>query len=164
VPQSEGIDCNFPISVWDVVMMGRYGRMNLLRWPSASDRQAVREALRRVELAELQERPIGALSGGQRKRALLARAIAQQGRLLLLDEPFTGVDRRSERLIIDQLRELRQAGATVLIATHDLDAIPGFCDQVVLLNRRVLASGPTAAVFTQANLLRTFGAPAGLER
>jgi ABC-type Mn2+/Zn2+ transport system ATPase subunit len=84
--------------------------------------------------------------------------------LLLLDEPFTGVDRRSERLIIDQLRELRQAGATVLIATHDLDAIPGFCDQVVLLNRRVLASGPTAAVFTQANLLRTFGAPAGLER
>jgi ABC-type Mn2+/Zn2+ transport system ATPase subunit len=145
-------------------MMGRYGRMNLLRWPAASDRQAVAEALGRVELAELRERPIGALSGGQRKRALLARAIAQRGRLLLLDEPFTGVDRRSEGLIIDQLRELRDDGASVLIATHDLDAIPGFCDQVVLLNRRVLASGATAAVFTQANLLRTFGAPAGLER
>jgi ABC-type Mn2+/Zn2+ transport system ATPase subunit len=164
VPQDDQVPWDFPLRVWDVVMMGRYGRMNLLRWPSASDRQAVRDALVRVELVDLQERPIGGLSGGQRKRALLARAIAQQGRLLLLDEPFSGVDRRSERLIIDQLRELREAGATVLIATHDLDAIPGFCDQVVLLNRRVLASGPTAAVFTQANLLRTFGAPAGLEQ
>jgi ABC-type Mn2+/Zn2+ transport system ATPase subunit len=164
VPQDDQVPWDFPLRVWDVVMMGRYGRMNLLRWPAASDRQAVAEALGRVELAELRERPIGALSGGQRKRALLARAIAQRGRLLLLDEPFTGVDRRSEGLIIDQLRELRDDGASVLIATHDLDAIPGFCDQVVLLNRRVLASGATAAVFTQANLLRTFGAPAGLER
>ncbi|MFM7514759.1 MAG: metal ABC transporter ATP-binding protein [Cyanobium sp.] len=164
VPQDDQVPWDFPLRVWDVVMMGRYGRMNLLRWPDASDRQAVAEALGRVELAELRERPIGALSGGQRKRALLARAIAQRGRLLLLDEPFTGVDRRSEGLIIDQLRELRDDGASVLIATHDLDAIPGFCDQVVLLNRRVLASGATAAVFTQANLLRTFGAPAGLER
>jgi ABC-type Mn2+/Zn2+ transport system ATPase subunit len=164
VPQEDQVPWDFPLRVWDVAMMGRFGHMNLLRWPSATDRQRVREALRRVELSDLQERPVGALSGGQRKRALLARAIAQQSRLLLLDEPFTGVDRRTEGLIIHQLRELRAAGASVLIATHDLDAVPGFCDRVLLLNRRVLACGPTAAVFTQANLLRTFGAPAGLER
>ena len=164
VPQDDQLPWDFPLRVWDVAMMGRYGHMNGLRWPAPADRQAVREALRRVELGEQRDRPIGSLSGGQRKRALLARAIAQQARLLLLDEPFTGVDRRTERLIIDQLRELRTAGASVLIATHDLDAIPGFCDRVLLLNRRVLACGPTASVFTQANLLRTFGAPAGLER
>lgn len=163
VPQDDQLPWDFPLRVWDVAMMGRYGHLNLLRWPSAADRAVVREALRRVELSDLQERPVGALSGGQRKRVLLARAIAQQANLLLLDEPFTGVDRRTERLIIDQLRELRAAGASVLIATHDLDAIPGFCDRVLLLNRRVLACGPTAAVFTRANLLRTFGAPAGLE-
>jgi ABC-type Mn2+/Zn2+ transport system ATPase subunit len=164
VPQDDQLPWDFPLRVWDVAMMGRFGHMNLLRWPAAADRLAVREALRRVELSDQRDRPIGSLSGGQRKRALLARAIAQQSRLLLLDEPFTGVDRRTERLIIDQLKELRAAGASVLIATHDLDAIPSFCDRVLLLNRRVLACGPTAAVFTQANLLRTFGAPAGLER
>jgi manganese/iron transport system ATP-binding protein len=158
VPQDEQVPWDFPLRLWDVVMMGRYGRMGLLRWPSAADRHSVRDALARLELAPLAERPITSLSGGQRKRALLARALAQQARLLLLDEPFTGVDRRSERLIIEQLQAFRADGGSVLIATHDLDAIPGFCDQVLLLNRRVLAFGPTADVFTQANLLRTFGA------
>lgn len=162
VPQSEQVDWQFPIRVWDVVMMGRYGRMNLLRWPSAADRTAVREALERVDLLPLQHRQIGALSGGQRKRAFLARAIAQQARVLLLDEPFTGVDIRTERLIIDLLLEQRDQGATVLIATHDLDAIPTFCDSVVLINRTVLAYGETSEVFTQANLLRTFGAAPSL--
>lgn len=158
VPQDEQVPWDFPLRVWDVVMMGRYGRMGLLRWPSPADRHSVREALGRLELAPLAERPIATLSGGQRKRALLARALAQQARLLLLDEPFTGVDRRSEQLIIEQLQAFRGDGGSVLIATHDLDAIPSFCDQVLLLNRRVLACGPTAEVFTQANLLRTFGA------
>jgi manganese transport system ATP-binding protein len=158
VPQDDQVPWDFPLRLWDVVMMGRYGRMGLLRWPSAADRHSVRDALARLELAPLAERPITSLSGGQRKRALLARALAQQARLLLLDEPFTGVDRRSERLIIEQLQAFRADGGSVLIATHDLDAIPGFCDQVLLLNRRVLAFGPTADVFTQANLLRTFGA------
>jgi ABC-type Mn2+/Zn2+ transport system ATPase subunit len=111
-----------------------------------------------VELTDLAPMPVATLSGGQRKRTLLARAIAQQARLLLLDEPFTGVDRRTEGLIIEQLRRFRSEGGSALIATHDLEAIPTFCDQVLLLNRRVLASGPTAEVFTQANLLRTFGA------
>jgi ABC-type Mn2+/Zn2+ transport system ATPase subunit len=164
VPQDDQLPWDFPLRVWDVAMMGRYGHQGLLRWPSGADRQAVREALRRVELTELADRPVGALSGGQRKRALLARAIAQQAHLLLLDEPFTGVDRRTERLIIDQLLELGAKGGSVLIATHDLDAIPGFCDRVLLLNRRVLACGPTEAVFTQANLLRTFGALTAVER
>jgi len=158
VPQSEQVDWNFPIRVQDVVMMGRYGRMNLLRWPRAVDREAVESALTRVDLLPLRQRQIGALSGGQRKRAFLARALAQGARVLLLDEPFTGVDLRTERLIIALLLELRQQGATVLIATHDLDAIPSFCDRVVLINRTVLAYGETSEVFTQANLLRTFGA------
>lgn len=158
VPQAEEVDWTFPVSVWDVVMMGRYGRMNLLRWPAPEDRRAVREALGRVELTDLAPMPVATLSGGQRKRTLLARAIAQQARLLLLDEPFTGVDRRTEGLIIEQLRRFRSEGGSALIATHDLEAIPTFCDRVLLLNRRVLASGPTAEVFTQANLLRTFGA------
>jgi len=158
VPQSEQVDWNFPIRVQDVVMMGRYGRMNLLRWPRAVDREAVESALTRVDLLPLRQRQIGALSGGQRKRAFLARALAQGARVLLLDEPFTGVDLRTERLIIALLLELRQQGATVLIASHDLDAIPSFCDRVVLINRTVLAYGETSEVFTQANLLRTFGA------
>lgn len=162
VPQADQLDWEFPVRVWDVVMMGRYGHMNVLRWPAASDHQAVREALRRVGLIDRADQPIGSLSGGQRKRAFLARAIAQRAQLLLLDEPFTGVDRTSEARIIDLLLELRADGASVLIATHDLEAIPRFCDQVLLLNRRVLAFGATAEVFTQANLLRTFGAdPSG---
>jgi len=118
----------------------------------------VESALTRVDLLSLRLRQIGALSGGQRKRAFLARALAQGARVLLLDEPFTGVDIRTERLIITLLLELRQQGATVLIATHDLDTIPSFCDRVVLINRTVLAYGETSEVFTQANLLRTFGA------
>jgi len=158
VPQDEQVPWDFPLRVWDVVMMGRYGRMNLLRWPAPQDRRAVQEALGRVELTELAPMPVATLSGGQRKRTLLARAIAQEARLLLLDEPFTGVDRRTEGLIIEQLRRFRSEGGSALIATHDLEAIPTFCDRVLLLNRRVLACGPTAEVFTQANLLRTFGA------
>jgi len=158
VPQDEQVPWDFPLRVWDVVMMGRYGRMTLLRWSGPEDRRAVEEALARVELSDLAQRPVATLSGGQRKRALLARALAQQARLLLLDEPFAGVDHRTEALIIEQLRRFRAEGGSALIATHDLEAIPAFCDRVLLLNRRVLAYGPTAEVFTQANLLRTFGA------
>ena len=156
VPQSEGIDCNFPISVWDVVMMGRYGSMNMLRWPRQSDRVAVRDALQRVDLLALAQRPIGALSGGQRKRAFLARAIAQRASVLLLDEPFNGVDVRTEQLMAQLFLQFRQEGRTILISTHDLSHIPEFCDLVVLINRTVLAYGETSAVFTPENLARTF--------
>lgn len=157
VPQSEQVDWQFPLRVRDVVLMGRYGRMPLLRLASAADRRAVEEALERLDLLPLADRQIGALSGGQRKRAFLARALAQGARLLLLDEPFTGVDLASEQLILDTLVDLRRDGASALIATHDLEVIPRFCDRVALLQRRLLAFGPTAEVFTRANLLRTFG-------
>lgn len=157
VPQNEGIDCSFPISVWEVVMMGRYGGMNLLRLPRPSDRLAVRDALQRVELLDLRDRPIGALSGGQRKRTFIARAIAQRASVLLLDEPFNGVDVRTERLMAELFLQFRQEGRTILISTHDLSHVRNFCDLVVLINKTVLAYGQTSEVFTPENLARTFG-------
>ncbi|MDP6207749.1 MAG: metal ABC transporter ATP-binding protein [Roseibacillus sp.] len=157
VPQSEGIDCSFPVSVWDVVMMGRYGSMNLLRIPRESDRAAVRHALERVDLLDLRERPIGSLSGGQRKRTFLARAIAQRASVLLLDEPFNGVDVRTEKLMADLFLQFRDDGRTILISTHDLSHVRDFCDLVVLINKTVLAYGETSEVFTPENLAMTFG-------
>ncbi|WP_174719547.1 metal ABC transporter ATP-binding protein [Synechococcus sp. WH 8101] len=157
VPQNEGIDCAFPVSVWDVVMMGRYGAMNLLRIPSQADRVAVREALSRVDLLDLRHRPIGALSGGQRKRAFLARAIAQGASVLLLDEPFNGVDVRTEKLMAELFFQFRREGRTILISTHDLSHVRDFCDLVVLINKTVLAYGETSEVFTPENLSLAFG-------
>jgi manganese transport system ATP-binding protein len=157
VPQAESVDWNFPINVADVVMMGRYGSMNLLRIPRRSDHQAVRDSLERVELWPLQQRQIGELSGGQRKRAFLARALAQGASVLLLDEPFAGVDIRTEKLMIELFQQFRREGRTLLISTHDMAHVTGFCDQVVLINKTVLAYGETSEVFTQENLARTFG-------
>ena len=157
VPQAEGIDNNFPVSVWDVVMMGRFGAMNLLRIPGRADRVAVREALSQVDLLDLRNRPIGALSGGQRKRAFLARAIAQGASVLLLDEPFNGVDVRTEKLMADLFLQFRDQGRTILISTHDLSHVREFCDLVVLINKTVLAYGETSEVFTPENLSLTFG-------
>jgi len=161
VPQSEEVDWNFPVSVHDVVMMGRYGYMNLLRIPRSPDKRAVRESLERVEMWEMRDRQIGELSGGQKKRTFFARALAQQGTVLLLDEPFAGVDIKTEKMMIDLLIELRQAGHTILISTHDLASITTFCDQVVLINRSILAYGNTSEVFTEENLSRTFGGSVG---
>ncbi len=157
VPQNEGIDCSFPVSVWDVVMMGRYGSMNFLRVSRESDRKAVWHALERVELLELRSRPIGSLSGGQRKRAFLARAIAQRASVLLLDEPFSGVDVRTEKLMSELFLQFRKEGRTILISTHDLNHVRDFCDLVVLINKTVLAYGKTSEIFTQENLTMTFG-------
>jgi manganese transport system ATP-binding protein len=157
VPQSEEIDWNFPISVQEVVMMGRYGFMNFLRTPSAEDKRAVEESLERVQMTDFRDRQIGALSGGQRKRVFLARALAQSGTIMLLDEPFTGVDAKTENAIIDLLRDLSANGSTILVSTHDLNTIPLFCDQVVMVNRTLIAYGPTSTVFTQENITRTFG-------
>jgi manganese/iron transport system ATP-binding protein len=157
VPQAEEVDWDFPVSVWDVVMMGRYGAMNFLRRPGAADRQAVERSLRRVAMWEYRERQIGELSGGQKKRVFLARALAQGGRVILLDEPFTGVDVQTEEAIIGLLGELRASGCIILVSTHNLGSVPEFCDQAVLINRTVLACGPTADVFTEANLTAAFG-------
>jgi ABC-type Mn2+/Zn2+ transport system ATPase subunit len=161
VPQSEEVDWNFPVNVRDVVMMGRYGYMNWLRVARSSDKAAVREGLERVEMWQMRDRQIGELSGGQKKRTFFARALAQQSKILLLDEPFAGVDIKTEKLMIDLLLSLRQAGHTILISTHDLASITTFCDQVVLINRSILAYGETSEVFTEENLSRTFGGSVG---
>jgi manganese/iron transport system ATP-binding protein len=157
VPQSEDVDWNFPVLVETVVMMGRYGHMNFLRMPSRADRYKVDEALERVGMSAYRHRQIGELSGGQKKRVFLARSLAQEGRIILLDEPFTGIDVKTESAIIGLLRELRDSGHLILVSTHNLGSVPDFCDQVVLINRTVLAAGPTAEVFTQKNLERAFG-------
>ncbi len=157
VPQSEEVDWNFPVSVWDVVLMGRYGFMNFLRIPSAKDKAIALESLKRVKMEEFRDRQIGELSGGQKKRVFLARALAQQGRIMLLDEPFTGIDVNTESAIIELLRELRKEGHIILVSTHNLGSVPDFCDQVVLVNRTVLAFGSTSDVFTEKNLSKAFG-------
>ncbi|MBW4642378.1 MAG: metal ABC transporter ATP-binding protein [Goleter apudmare HA4340-LM2] len=161
VPQSEEVDWNFPVSVHDVVIMGRYGYMNILRIPSVKDKRVVRESLERVEMWSMRDRQIGELSGGQKKRAFFARALAQQGTVLLLDEPFAGVDITTEKTMIDLLLELREQGQTILISTHDLASITTFCNQVILINRTILAYGNTSEVFTEENLSRTFGGSLG---
>jgi manganese/iron transport system ATP-binding protein len=157
VPQSEDVDWNFPVLVEDVVMMGRYGHMGFLRIPSPNDRRKVDEALERVGMGAYRRRQIGELSGGQRKRVFLARALAQEGKIILLDEPFTGIDVKTEVEIIRLLHELRATGHLMLVSTHNLGSVPDFCDRVVLVNGTVLAAGPIAETFTQANLERAFG-------
>jgi manganese/iron transport system ATP-binding protein len=157
VPQSEDVDWNFPVLVEDVVMMGRYGHMNFLRMARKGDRAAVDEALERVGMTAFRKRQIGELSGGQKKRVFLARALAQDGKVILLDEPFTGVDVRTEEAIIALLRSLREEGRIMLVSTHNLGSVPRFCDRAVLINRTVLCFGPTAEVFTRPNLEKTFG-------
>ncbi len=157
VPQSEEVDWNFPVLVEDVVMMGRYGHMNWLRMARPADQAAVSTALDRVGMSEYRKRQIGELSGGQRKRVFLARALAQDARVILLDEPFTGVDVKTEDAIIALLRDLRDEGRVMLVSTHNLGSVPEFCDRTVLLRGTVLAYGPTAETFTQENLARAFG-------
>ena len=157
VPQSEEVDWAFPVLVEDVVMMGRYGHMGFLRRPRAADRAAVDQALARVNMAEFRRRQIGELSGGQRKRVFLARALAQDGQVILLDEPFTGVDVKTEAQIVRLLRELRAEGRVMLVSTHNLGSVPEFCDRTVLVKGTVLAYGPTETTFTHDNLERAFG-------
>lgn len=157
VPQAEEVDWTFPVLVEDVVMMGRYGRMGFLRIPKAADHAAVAEALSRVGMTEYRKRQIGELSGGQRKRVFLARALAQDGQVILLDEPFTGVDVQTEEAIIRLLRELRDEGRVMLVSTHNLGSVPEFCDHTVLVKGTVLNYGPTDTTFTRANLEAAFG-------
>jgi manganese/iron transport system ATP-binding protein len=157
VPQAEEVDWTFPVLVEDVVMMGRYGHMGFLRLPKSADHAAVAAALARVGMSDYRKRQIGELSGGQRKRVFLARALAQDGRVILLDEPFTGVDVQTEAAIIRLLGELRDEGRVMLVSTHNLGSVPEFCDQVVLVKGTVLHYGPTDATFTRENLEHAFG-------
>lgn len=157
VPQSEEVDWSFPVLVEDVVMMGRYGHMGFFRRPKKADHTAVTSALDRVNMAEFRNRQIGELSGGQRKRVFLARALAQEGQVILLDEPFTGVDVQTEDQIIDLLREMRDEGRVMLVSTHNLGSVPEFCDRTVLVKETVLAYGLTEETFTHDNLELAFG-------
>ncbi|CBT76972.1 MULTISPECIES: metal ABC transporter ATP-binding protein [Glutamicibacter] len=157
VPQSEAVDWNFPISVREVVMTGRYGQMGWTRRAKKKDHAAVDEALARVELTSFADRQIGQLSGGQKKRAFVARCIAQGASIMLLDEPFAGVDKRSEATITKLLREVADDGGSVLISTHDLHALPELADEAVLLMRKVLMHGHPDQVLQAENLALAFG-------
>jgi manganese/iron transport system ATP-binding protein len=157
VPQSEEVDWSFPVLVEDVVMMGRYGHMGFLRRPSQLDHDAVTSSLERVNMIEFRHRQIGELSGGQRKRVFLARALAQEGKVILLDEPFTGVDVQTEDAIITLLHEMRDEGRVMLVSTHNLGSVPEFCDRTVLVKETVLAYGLTETTFTHDNLELAFG-------
>ncbi len=157
VPQRESVDWDFPVSVFDVVLMGTYGRLGWFRRPGARERACAHECLERVGLSDLASRQIGQLSGGQQQRTFLARALAQQADLYFLDEPLAGVDAATEKVIISLLQELRDQGKLVMVVHHDLRTVPHYFDYVVLLNMRLVASGPTETVFTPENLRKTYG-------
>jgi manganese/iron transport system ATP-binding protein len=157
VPQAEEVDWNFPVLVEDVVMMGRYGHMNFLRIPSRRDHDLVTQALRRVNMEAFRKRQIGELSGGQRKRVFLARALAQEGQVILLDEPFTGVDVTTEEQIVTLLKDLRDEGRVMLVSTHNLGSVPDFCDRTVFVKGTVTAYGKTEDTFNEQNLEEAFG-------
>ena len=156
VPQNEEIDWDFPVLVKDVVMMGRYGHMGFLKIPNYNDYEIVKDSLKKVGMLELGNRQISELSGGQRKRVFLARALAQQSEIILMDEPFTGIDVNTEEEIMELLRAMKAEGKVMLISTHNLGSVPEFCDRTILLNKTVLAEGETTKVFTQENLTNAF--------
>lgn len=157
VPQRSQIDWHFPVTVADVVMMGRSGKIGLFRWPSKRDWAVVYDALEQVNMRELAHRQIGELSGGQQQRVFLARALAQEAALLLLDEPFTGLDAPSQRSILQILDIVRDRGVTALVSTHDLDLAAANFDKMMLLNHRVTAYGPPQQVFKPEVLIETYG-------
>lgn len=157
VPQRESVDWDFPATVFDVVLMGTYGRLGWFRRPGRAERQLAQQCLERLGLHGLEDRQIGELSGGQQQRVFLARALAQQAELYLMDEPLAGVDAATERIVVALLQELRQQGRTLLVVHHDLRTVPEWFEQVVLLNTRIIASGPTREVFTPENLSKTYG-------
>lgn len=157
VPQRETVDWDFPVSVLDVVLMGTYGKLGWFRRPGREERDWAHHCLDLVGLADLASQQIGQLSGGQQQRTFLARALAQQADLYFMDEPFAGVDAATERSIFTILKELREQGKTVLVVHHDLRSVPSYFDRVALLNVRLVAEGPTAEVFTESNLRKTYG-------
>lgn len=157
VPQREEVDWRFPVTVADVVMMGRYGRLGRLKLPGKSDRAAVAESLEKLSITDLASQPIGGLSGGQQQRVFLARALAQEPHILLMDEPFTGIDVSTQEATLTLFENLREQQVTVLISTHDLNLAATHFDQVLLLNHRLIAYGPASQALTPATLAEAFG-------
>ena len=157
VPQRTSVDWDFPTTVLDVVLMGRYGRLGWIKRPGAADRQAAMEALEKVGLQQFAHRQISRLSGGQQQRVFLARALTQEADLYLMDEPFQQVDATTEHAIVNILKELKKEQKTVVVVHHDLQTIREYFDWVTLLNVRKIACGPVDSVFTEENLRLTYG-------
>lgn len=157
MPQRESVDWDFPVSVLDVVLMGTYGTLKWTQRPGKAQRDRAERALAHVQLGEMRHRQISKLSGGQQQRVFLARALAQEADLYLMDEPFAGVDHATEMAIIEILREMRATGRTVVAVHHDLDTVGDYFDDVVVVNGRVVASGPVAEAFTRQSLKEAYG-------
>ncbi len=157
VPQRESVDWDFPASALDVVLMGRYGKVGLFHKLRQSDKAVAMECLRKVNLEGFAHRQISQLSGGQQQRVFIARALAQDAQLYCMDEPFAGVDMATEVAIVEILRELTRKGKTVVVVHHDLQSVPKYFDWTILLNVRLIASGPTSQVFTNDLLQETYG-------
>ncbi len=157
VPQRETVDWDFPASVMDVVLMGRYGKLGLFKRPRKADREVALDCLRKVDMVAFKDRQISQLSGGQQQRVFLARALAQQADLYFMDEPFAGVDAATEKTIITLLRDMTVRGNTVIVVHHDLQSVPEYFDWVIMLNMRLVASGPTDTTFTSEILQETYG-------
>ena len=157
VPQRSSVDWDFPITAYDLVLMGRFPQMGLLKWTSKKDKEATLEALKLVEMDELSHRQIGELSGGQQQRLFIARALVQDPDLFLLDEPFAGVDLATEKMLLDLFSKLKAQGKTIVMVHHDLMTAQKVFDYVVLLNTCLIAAGPTTDVLTSQNLAKTYG-------
>ncbi|MDQ3622434.1 MAG: metal ABC transporter ATP-binding protein [Verrucomicrobiota bacterium] len=157
VPQRESVDWDFPVNVMDVVLMGRYGHLGLIKRPTRQDREIARECLEKVHMLPYADRQIANLSGGQQQRVFLARALAQESDLYLMDEPFSGVDAATETAIVTLLQELKDRGKTILVVHHDLPTAKSYFDMLLLINMRIVAFGPTEEVFTHDLLQKTYG-------
>lgn len=157
VPQRESVDWDFPITVHDLVLMGRYGRLGLMRWPRGADRAAADYYLDLVGMSEHKHKQISQLSGGQQQRAFIARALIQEAEIYFMDEPFVGIDHASEMVIMGLLRRLRDQGKTVFVVHHDLNTVDSYFDWVVLLNISLIGCGPVSEIFTPENLHRAYG-------
>jgi manganese/zinc/iron transport system ATP- binding protein len=157
VPQRESVDWDFPITVRELVLMGRYGRLGLFRRPRAADYEAAEESMRKVGMESYADRQINQLSGGQQQRAFLARAFMQDADLYLMDEPFAGIDHTTEKVLVGLLQDLRDQGKTVVVVHHDLNTVEMYFDWVVFLNMRLVGAGEMKATYTKENLAGTYG-------
>jgi len=157
VPQRESVDWDFPVNALDVAVMGRYGHLGWIKRPGKEDFRIAAEALEKVGMSQYANRQISQLSGGQQQRIFLARALAQQAKIYIMDEPFAGVDASTERAIITLLMELRSQNKTILVVHHDLQTVTKYFDHLLMINMRMVASGPTKEVFTDSNLQKTYG-------
>ncbi|GAB4192113.1 MAG: metal ABC transporter ATP-binding protein [Simkaniaceae bacterium] len=157
VPQKESVDWDFPTTVFDVALMGRYGKLGFFKWPRAADMEAAKSTLEMLGLLSMKDRQISQLSGGQKQRLFLARALLQEADLYLLDEPFAGVDLTTEKMIIDLFKQLKSQGKTVVVVHHDLNSVEEYFDQVIILNTRLVAVGSVEEAFRMENIQEAFG-------